>query len=394
MKVATGLERLISDNKLQEDIKGNIGLLIHSASITSDFEIAFLPLKKIFKNRIKKIFGPQHGFLTTAQDNMIESKDFIHPYFKTIVHSLYSEVRKPTEEMLEGLDTVIIDLQDVGTRIYTYIYTMSLFMEACTKKDIKIIVLDRPNPAGGLQVEGNILKENYKSFVGLYPLPVRHGMTIGEVAKWVQKYCHIRCNLSIISMLNWKRDYFFIDTGLPWVLPSPNLSHSDSALTFPGTVLFEGSSVSEGRGTTRPLEMIGHPKLEPYSFLEKIDTEFKKLELYGFKLRPISFTPTFNKHQNQDCQGFQIHVTDPKCFNSWRLGQFLMQKLFHELKDFFHWKKPPYEYEYHKQPIDMINGTDQIRKWVESNGPWDRLLEIEGEGLEEFLNQRSNILLY
>ncbi len=392
----TGLDRLIEDKKFQDLVEGNIGLLCHSASLSSQWELAVIPLQKIFKTRLKKLFGPQHGFITDVQDNMVESKDFIHPYFKLPVYSLYSDIRVPTDHMLEGLDTIIIDLQELGTRIYTYSYTMTLLMQKCMEKNIKVIVLDRPNPIGGEKIEGNILDtDGYTSFVGLHPLPVRHGLTIGEIALMAQKYWNIKPRLEVIPMQGWERSMFYEDTKLPWVMPSPNLPTIEGCFPFVGTVIFEGTNISEGRGTTRSLEIIGHPKVEPFSLHKHIWARVEEAHLnQGVVLRPANFMPTFQKHAGKTCGGFQIHVTDRTTFKPWKLALLLCREMYYYLGDDFKWKDDPYEYEFDKNPFDIINGTDRIRNWIESNGTLEQLIEIENLGKDEFLKQKQEISLY
>jgi uncharacterized protein YbbC (DUF1343 family) len=297
-----------------------------------------------------KIFGPQHGFFTDAQDNMIETDHSIHPYFKIPIYSLYSETRIPTDEMLAGIDHLFVDLQDVGSRMYTYIYSLTLLLEKCVAKRIEVIVLDRPNPLNGADLEGNILESDFRSFIGRHPIPVRHGMTIGEVALMHQKYwASAKTDVSIIKMENWKRKMNFMDTELPWLLPSPNLARAESAFTFPASVLFEGTNLSEGRGTSQPLEIVGHPKIE-------------------------------------------IHITDKKKFKTWRVGQLLLRELYHYLEDDFEWLKPPYEYNHVKEPIDIINGSDKLRNWVVNNDPIEVLDSFEK--IEDFREQHETVKLY
>jgi uncharacterized protein YbbC (DUF1343 family) len=286
--------------------------------------------------------------------------------------------------MLENIDHFFIDLQDVGCRMYTYIYTLTLLLEKCAGKDIDIIVLDRPNPINGIDLEGNTLEPEFKSFIGLHPLPVRHGLTMGEVALMHQKmWARSKANLLVIPMKNWQREMYFEDTKLPWVLPSPNLSRAESTLTFPGTVLFEGTTLSEGRGTTQPLEIVGHPKIEPFGlFADYLEEKIKNSGLKGLALRPITFLPTFQKHSAKVCGGYQIHITDKKIFKPWRTGQFLMRELYYQLGSEFEWKAPPYEYNYDHKPIDIINGSDKLRHWVEQNGSLEMLDSFEA--LHEF----------
>jgi uncharacterized protein YbbC (DUF1343 family) len=394
-KVITGLERLIASKSLQETIKGNIGYLCHSASIDSNFNNGVLLLQNLFGSRLKKLFGPQHGFVTDVQDNMMETNHYVHPYFKIPVYSLYSETRTPTNEMLEGLDTIIVDLQDVGTRVYTYISTLSLLMEKCQGRDIKIVVLDRPNPVAGEMIEGCILKPDFKSFVGRYPIPQRHSLTIGEIGLYGRNILKTDCNLEVIKMDGWKRSMFWQDTGLPWVLPSPNLPTPEGAITFVGTVLFEGVNVSEGRGTTRPLEIAGYPGIESFSFCEKVLKRFKDEGLIdGFNLRPIIFLPTFQKHQGQNCGGVHIHPTINKEFKSWTVSQMLCREFKRELGNEFQFHDKPYEYEFHKLAIDLINGTDKVRHWVNELGSLSDLEKIETEGFDKFLTEKANTIIY
>lgn len=393
--VLTGLERIITEKDLQAKFKGNIGYLCHSASVTKDLEHGLLALKRVFGNQLTKIFGPQHGFVTDVQDNMVETTHYTHPYFKLPVYSLYSETRIPTDEMLEGLDHIFVDLQDVGTRIYTYIYTMTLLMEACQKKGIEVVILDRPNPINAETMEGNILDLNFASFVGRHPIPVRHALTMGEVAKMHHRYWGGKdCKLTIIEMKGYKRSMSYEDTNLPWVIPSPNLPTIEAAYTFVGTVLYEGCNISEGRGTTRSLEIIGHPKIEAFGFHEKLKPVLAKANLTGFTLRPLVFLPTFQKHAGIPTGGYQIHVTDRKTFEPWRLCQYLLKEMYKELGSEFKWKVPPYEYEYHKAPVDLINGTDKLRLWVEKDGTEEEYQAIMKENQAEWLEQRKSCLIY
>lgn len=395
MRVVTGLERLVNDKNLQNSIKGNIAYLCHSATIDAQFNTGVELLQKVFGKRLTKLFGPQHGFVTDVQDNMVETKHYVHPFFKIPVYSLYSETRAPTDEMLEGVDTFIIDLQDVGTRVYTYISTLSLIMEKCAKKDIKIVVLDRPNPVGGEMIEGPVLQKGYESFVGRYPIPQRHALTMGEVGLFGRDILKTDVNLEVIKMENWKRNMYWDETGLPWVNPSPNLSTAVSAITFVGTVLFEGTNVSEARGTTRALEMAGFPGLEAFEFTDRIKKRFKEEGLTeGFNLRPVIFLPMFQKHAGHNCGGIQVHPTDYPNFRSWSVSQMLCREFKRELGDKFEFHSKPYEYEFHKLAIDLINGTDTIKNWVNNLGSYEELKKLEVLGHAEYLNQKEQILIY
>jgi uncharacterized protein YbbC (DUF1343 family) len=268
-------------------------------------------------------------------------------------------------------------------------------MEKCVGKNIKIVVLDRPNPVGGEMIEGTILKPDYKSFVGRYPIPQRHSLTMGEVGMYGKKVLNTDCDLEVITMKNWKRDMYWKDTGLSWVLPSPNLSTPESAITFAGTVLFEGTNISEGRGTTRALEVAGFPGIESFGFAERVMKRFHEEGLTeGYNLRPIIFLPTFQKHQGKNCGGVHIHPTINDKFESWTISQMLCREFKRELGDQFEFHNKPYEYEYHKLAIDLINGTDEVRHWVNNLGSLAELRKMEKVGYDKFKNERAGILLY
>lgn len=394
MPTLTGLDRLLTEPALQQKCTGNIAYLCHNASVDRHCREGLALLKNLFGKRLKAVFSPQHGLFAEAQDNMIESDHFIHPYFQLPVYSLYSETRTPTPAMLEGIDQVIIDLQDVGCRAYTFVYTMTLLIEACGKQGIEVLVLDRPNPLNGLNVEGNMLDLRFKSFIGLHPLPMRHGLTIGELARMAVQQWGIEAVLEVIPMQGWKRDMYFNETQLPWVFPSPNMPHIKTAQVFPATVVLEGTNLSEGRGTTRPFELFGHPDLQPHALLPHLEALFQKYQLEGFSLRPLYFQPTFDKHQDAVCGGFQLHIHDRRTFKPWQTGQLLLREWYQTLGPAFQWRQPPFEYEEILLPIDLLNGTDQLRHWVETNGSFEALLALEQEGLEGYLAARELALLY
>lgn len=391
----TGLQRLENDKDIQNSLKGNIGLLCHSASITADFQFAPDIFKKIYGERFIKLFGPQHGFVTDVQDNMIETKDYIHPYYQIPVYSLYGEVRWPTEKMLENVDTLVIDLQDVGTRVYTYIWTLSYILEKCANTDIEIVVLDRPNPVNGMDLEGTILDKNFASFVGRDEILHRHGLTMGEFGHWFLKHNNLNTNYRVIQMENWSRDYYFHDTKLPWVNPSPNLPLMESSYAFIATVMLEGTNLSEGRGTTRPLEFIGHPNIEPHSFLEEIGKhpEFN-LACNGIKLRPCVTLPMFQKHAQNPNGGLFFHATDLKMARFWRCGLFLIREFARKLGSDFTWKEDAYEYEFNKNAFDLIHGDDFFREWVHENRDLSEIMSRETEAINTWKNQIEDIKLY
>ena len=390
MQVLTGLEVLASSKAWQKKITGQIAYLCHSASLDQNFVHGIEHLRHIFKGRLKCLFGPQHGIITDVQDNMVESPHQIHPYFKLPVYSLYGTTRRPSPEMLQGIDSLLIDLQDVGTRVYTYITTMDYCFKVAEQLGINVFILDRPNPAGGTLVEGRILDAAYQSFVGAHPLPMRHGMTLGEVGRYFQQNYYPKLKLTVIPLKNYRRLMFWPYKF--WVNPSPNLATPDSALTFPGTVLLEGTQVSEGRGTTRPLEVVGHHQLEPYAFTAQVAKVARQAKIKGCILRPCSFRPMFQKEAGMTCGGLQIQVTHPAQFRAWRLGQIILREL--AQYPWFKWKDPPYEYEYQRLPIDMINGGPELRCWVEQRGTIKELAELEQDGLRSFLKQRRQALIY
>ena len=340
--------------------------------------------------RLTAIFGPQHGFRSDVQENMIESGHARDAARHVPVYSLYSETREPTADMLRDVDLLVIDLQDVGTRIYTYIYTMANCLVAARKHGIKAIVCDRPNPIGGDGVEGPMLERGFESFVGLYPLPMRHGMTIGELARLFNDEFGIGADLEVIPMQGWSRGMYFDDTGLPWVLPSPNIPTPDSTVVYPGTVLFEGTNVSEGRGTTRPFELLGAPWVEAEPFAAALN----RLGLPGVRFRPAVFEPTFHKHAQTSCGGCQIHVLDRATFRPVETGVALLAAFRASDPDRFLWRDPPYEYEHEKPPIDILAGSTALRDQIEAGTSAREIARSWEEPVSRFLRTRERFLLY
>lgn len=362
--IKTGLENFIEHPP--EAIAGQrLGLLCNPASVDARLGHARLAIHRLVGDRLAALYSPQHGFYAEKQDNMIESDNRKDPVLGLPIFSLYGETRIPTEAMLAPIDTLLVDIQDVGTRVYTFIYTLSYCMEACARMGKRVIVLDRPNPVGGRLIEGNCLDPQYRSFVGRYPIPMRHGLTIGEIAKLFNGPFGIGCDLTVVPMQGWKREMLFEDTGLPWVAPSPNLPTPDSALVYPGQVIWEGTNLSEGRGTTQPFELFGAPYLDPDTVLRQMDDG----DLDGAVLRPVEFEPTSQKWAGRPCGGFQLHVIDPSSFRPYRTSLRLLQIVSSIYPDDFQWKSPPYEYEYEKQPIDLILGDGGIRRAIEQQTP-------------------------
>lgn len=388
--IKTGLQCLLNDPPPW--IKGKrLGLLCNQASTffngyrfihTAHF------IQETFSHQLTCIFTPQHGLFAEKQDNMVESPD--GRWNGLPVFSLYGTHRQPTAEQLEHLDMLLIDLQDIGTRVYTFIWTMFLAMEACERQDKAFVVLDRPNPIGGNAVEGNTLQIEFRSFVGMDNIPMRHGMTIAELARMFQAKYFPNLELFVIPMEGWRRDMAFEDTGLAWVMPSPNMPSIETAFVYPGQVLLEGTNLSEGRGTTRPFEIFGAPYLNCAQLLKHVNT-WKSL---GFCLREQHFEPTFHKWAGQPCQGFQIHVTDRRTFKPYLTSLALVALIIQLHKTDFKWKSPPYEYEFKKLPADLIIGNQEIRKALEAGaGPTD--LQPLWQNEEEcFKEARRPFLLY
>ncbi|MEO6594929.1 MAG: DUF1343 domain-containing protein [Planctomycetota bacterium] len=345
------------------------GLLSNQASIDRSFRHAAETLHTRFPGKLKALFGPQHGLWSGEQDNMIETPHGMHGRLSVPVHSLYSETRKPRQQMLEGIDLLVVDLQDVGTRVYTYVWTLSYCLEACAQKGIPVLVLDRPNPLGGEVAAGPLLDLDYRSFVGRAAVPMRHGLTLGELAMFCKHDMGIAAEVHTVPMQGWRRNMLWPDTGRTWVPPSPNLPRWEGALVYPGQVLLEGSNLSEGRGTTTPFEQFGAPFVDPWQVQALVAAK----GLQGVALRPVRFEPTFQKWQGKMCGGLYLHVTDVRTFEPYRTTLALLRAV-HELwPQHFAWLQPPYEYETEKMPIDILTGGSGVRTFVERNRSWSEL---------------------
>jgi uncharacterized protein YbbC (DUF1343 family) len=331
-----------------------IGALLHPASVSAGLEHASNILEanngELF--RLAAFFGPQHGYLGQTQDNMVEWQSYEHPRLRIPVYSLYGDQREPTSAMMENIDALLIDLQDVGARYYTFIWTMFLCLRACEREDVPVIVLDRPNPINGITREGPLPRTAYRSFVGLHPLPARHGRTIGELAQLFRDQAFPRCRLTVLPTKGWNREMWFDQTGLPWIMPSPNMPTLQTATVYPGMCLLEGTNISEGRGTTRPFEIFGAPFIDA----EKLARELNQLRLPGAHFRANWFQPTFQKFAAELCGGAQLHVTDRGLFEPYRTGLEIIRTIRRMDGEFFAWKQPPYEYEYKRLPIEILLG--------------------------------------
>ncbi|MDY6839003.1 MAG: DUF1343 domain-containing protein [Thermodesulfobacteriota bacterium] len=387
--VQTGIETLVADPLPM--VRGKrLGLLANAASVAKDLQPSWRLIQDHFPDQLRVLFSPQHGFYAEKQDNMVPSEDWSHPLLKIPVYSLYGQRTAPTDPMLEQIDTLIIDLQDVGTRVYTFIYTMALCLQAAGSHGTQVVVLDRPNPLGGKRLEGNCLKPALASFVGMYPIPMRHGLTMGELAQLFVGHFGIACDVTVVPMLGWRRDMLFHDTGLPWVAPSPNLPTSTSALVYPGQVLWEGTNVSEGRGTTQPFEIFGAPFINAAAVQEHLLGQ----NLAGLYLRPLVFEPTSNKWTGELCHGFQLHILDPAAYRPYITTLTILQAVVSLYPDRFQWKPPPYEYELEKMPFDMITGDPAIRQAMVDAVAVQDLGKTWQDDLEDFKDMRKAYLLY
>ena len=385
--VLSGLDVLIEKNF--DILKGsNVGLLVNQASVDSKLRHAVDIFAKEKSFSLKALFGPQHGLDGHTQDNMIEWNGYEDEKLSLPVYSLYGEVRQPSDDMLKGIDTVVIDLPDIGARYYTFLWTSLLMLEKCCQLGIRVVVLDRPNPINGMSIEGPTLKAGFESFVGLYPIPIRHGMTMGELLFMMYKEKGLKGKFIVVTMKNWKRNMWFDDTKLPWVMPSPNMPTLDTAIVYPGMCLVEGTTISEGRGTTRPFELFG----APYFSSDVLAESLKNID--GLVFRKASFQPSFQKHAGKVCFGGQLHVVDRNAFESVFATLKIFETILKNWSDKFSWKQPPYEYEYKILPIDILFGSDEPRKALESGEKAEDLRKSWISEETEFRKRRQDFLMY
>jgi uncharacterized protein YbbC (DUF1343 family) len=389
---ATGAVRLGSDVLLgSRRLYGSrVGVVCNHASVGLGFRHIIDRLEEAPGVRLTAIFGPQHGFRSDVQDNMVETPHADDAARRVPVYSLYSDTREPTPEMLHDIDVLVVDLQDIGARIYTYIYTLANCLRAAARHGVPVIVCDRPNPIGGAHIEGAALAPGFESFVGQFSIPMRHGMTIGELAALFNDHFGIGASLEIAPMERWGRRLYADETGLPWVMPSPNMPTLDSAIAYPGAVLFEGTLLSEGRGTTRPFELVGAPWIDADPFAASMNA----LGLPGVYFRPAAFVPTFQKHVGETCGGCQIHVLDRDVFRPVLTGVALIDMFRRFDPARFAWRPPPYEYEHHTPPIDILAGSDTLRRQIEVGVPLRAIVDSWREDEETFTRLRQPYLLY
>ncbi|MBI3785751.1 MAG: DUF1343 domain-containing protein, partial [Deltaproteobacteria bacterium] len=390
------------DPKMRQPLAGKrVALLAHPASVTMDFAHSVDALAALDAVNLVAAFGPQHGMRGDKQDNMIESPDFIDPLHGIPVFSLYGAVRRPTAAMLDTFDVVLVDLQDVGCRIYTFVTTLRYMLEAAAEHRKEVWVLDRPNPAGR-PIEGLRLRPGCESFVGAGPLPMRHGLTLGELARWLVQSLRLDVECQVVTMERWQPaaapGYGWPLGERSWVNPSPNAATLSMARCYAGTVLLEGTTLSEGRGTTRPLELFGAPQIDPHALLAKMQALAPQW-LRGCRLRPCYFEPTFHKHVGQLCAGIQIHVDDPayehEAFRPWRLMALAFKAVRSLQPDYDLWRDFAYEYVEDRLAIDVINGSDLLRKWVDDTAATPADLDALTLADEEsWREEREAVLLY
>ena len=387
MAVTLGSERLLASGVLAGR---RVGLVSNPASVDGALRHIVDHIGAQPGVTLAALFGPQHGFHADVQDDMVETAHARHSRLGVPIHSLYSDTREPTTEMLDGLDVLVIDLQDVGTRVYTYVYTMANCLRAARRCGLPVVVCDRPNPIGGEAVEGPLLERGLASFVGQFPIPLRHGMTIGELARLFNHHFDIGADVEIIPLEGWSRSMYHDDAGAEWVIPSPNLPTLDSAVVYPGAVLLEGTLLSEGRGTTRPFELFGAPGIDP----EALAGALNALDLTGVHFRPVMFEPTFQKHAGRFCGGCQMHVTDRLTFRPVLAAVAIIAACREALGDRFRWREPPYEYEHDKMPIDLLAGSPALRLAIDAGRTAADVATGWSNDLAAFETIRQRFLLY
>ncbi len=398
MRVITGLERILNEEQYLRQLRGKrVGFCCNATSVTSQLKHGAEALAELPGVELKAIFGPEHGIWGTAQDMIpvIREEGQLPEFLKVPVYSLYGESEeslRPTDEMLREIDILLFDIQDIGARYYTYIYTLSYLMEAAAERGIPVWVLDRPNPIGGTDdsVEGPLLEPKYTSFVGRFPIAVRHGMTAGELAQMFKERFGINCPLTVVEMKGWSREMWFDQTGLPWVMPSPNMPTLDTATVYPGFCLLEGTNLSEGRGTTRPFEISGAPYINPFALVRELEAE----KLPGVKFRPLYFQPTFQKWAGQVCGGVQTYPINREEFKPFLTGVAFILAARKLGGDSFRWRTEPYEFVSDRLAIDLLCGGTSIREAIERGDPLEKIRDIWKEDEEKFREERREFLIY
>jgi len=393
-RVVPGLSILLDERR--DLLRGKrVGLICNASTITPGFEHAADHFAGAADFELVRLFGPEHGIRGDAQDMIVVDGSGIDSRTGLPVHSLYGREEAslwPSEESLAGLDVLVFDIQDVGARYYTYVYTMAHAMEVAGRLGLPVVVCDRPNPIGGTQVEGNIVDPDYRSFVGRFPIANRHGMTAGELAHFFRDACGIACEVTVITMQGWERGMAYADTGLPWVQPSPNMPTYDTALVYPGMCFFEGTLLSEGRGQTRPFEVVGAPYIDGERWAQDTTAELRAAGYLGFALRPLVFQPTFHKHAGLACGGIQLHVTDAEAFRPVMVATALLKSAWRLWPEESQWRTERYEYVSEPIAIDLLGGGAALRQEIERDtalgeiqARWDAEVQPFGEARERFL---------
>ena len=388
-RIETGLDQF--KDECWRRLKGqSLGLLANQASVDGNLVNAKEVISALLPGQLKFLLGPQHGFWGEDQDNMIETEDSLDPELHIPVASLYGTKIDRLPQILESVDLLIIDLQDVGTRVYTFTSTMLQCLKDAATAGKGVLILDRPNPLGGAIVEGNLSRMEFASLVGPFTLPMRHGMTIGELAYLLNDALKIGCDITVLPLRGWRRYMLWKDLGRRWIMPSPNMPLFATAQVYPGQVIWEGTNISEGRGTCRPFEIFGAPFIDPVTMKKGLSQR----HLSGCCLREYWFRPTFNKWEGKLCGGFMIHVLDPYEYRPFRTSLALLKAAMEAFGEYFLWRKPPYEYEFDRLPIDLILGDSAIRMALESGMGVEEMLEGCSQELEEFLEVRRPYLGY
>jgi uncharacterized protein YbbC (DUF1343 family) len=386
--VMTGIDRIAAGYR-DPVLSGRAALLTNQSGVSSTFRSSVDIIRGLPGLELAFLFSPEHGLYGEAQDQ-VPTEENRDPVSGLPVVSLYGNLREPEPRHFENINLVLVDIQDVGSRYYTFSFTMALVMKAAKEAGVAVAVLDRPNPIGGLIVEGNVVEERFFTFVGLFPLAVRHGMTIAELALLYNDHHDIGATVVAVPMEGWSRDMFWGDTGLPWIPPSPNIPIPETAMVYPGMCLLEGTNVSEGRGTTRPFEVFGAPFIHPEELRQKLCEH----ELPGVAFRPVYFEPTFGKWVDRRCGGIWLHITDPNTFKPFLTGIAVIKEVYSLCGDDFSWREPPYEFEENILPIDMLFGTDRVRKAIEAGEDLKNIEALWKAELSDFQTVRASCLLY
>jgi uncharacterized protein YbbC (DUF1343 family) len=366
-----------------------VGLCTNISSCTTSLEPTITLFTKQKNFKLKAVFAPEHGFYGALQDQ-VRAKTFYDRKRRVRIYSLYSKYLVPDQAVLKTIDALVIDLQDIGARYYTFVWSAVMLIEQMGDLGKKVFILDRPNPLNGEKVQGPVLEPDFVSFVGLYPVPVRHGFTIGELCSFVNSELKLDADITVIKMKGWTRDLLFNDTGLCWTMPTPNMPDFSTALVYPGMCLLEGTNISEGRGTTKPFEVFGAPWIDPFTLVKKLNQK----KIPGIRFRPVFYMPTFNKYKGRLCGGAQVYVTNDRRYDPFSMGLEIIQVIRTLYPDKFKWRKPPYEHEKDKMPFEILAGNSWIKEYMEKNQPVSSIRQRWQMDLYRFKRKRRKYLLY